>query len=379
MAKKPAAKKPPVKQKPKPAAPKQQPKKQQAPRQVVAPRTAKPPTRPAPVTSKQRQEQQKARQEEAQRVREEASEEAVSGVLFGSYAQDIFDIDPSIRGAYNQIIEGIRNGTIKLRTKAGQDVAMGILKRADWSQRFGATARDFLIKEKTDPGETSVLIKRRADELRESLREIGGTATEQEIMDMARISLMGGRLVNGVFEPLTADETRRWLTRTVNFDGTLRGPIRQTQNSIRDLAFNYGFTDLMGGQMNNWLRDTTKAITENRLTIDDVEDQMRNFAIGRFPALSKQLQAGIPLSDLVAPYKNTLANMLELDESSIRLGDSLMEKALGALGPDGQQSLMPLWEFKQQIRNDPRWLSTDQAVGTYNNIGVQIAKDFGFI
>jgi hypothetical protein len=40
---------------------------------------------------------------------------------------------------------------------------------------------------------------------------------------------------------------------------------------------------------------------------------------------------------------------------------------------------MPLWEFKQQVRKDPRWLSTDQAVGTYNNIGVQIAKDFGFL
>jgi hypothetical protein len=120
-------------------------------------------------------------------------------------------------------------------------------------------------------------------------------------------------------------------------------------------------------------------VTAGDLSLEEVEDQMKNFAIGRFPALSRQLEAGIPLVDLVAPYKNTLASMLEIDEGSVSLADSLMERALGSLSDDGQQSLMPLWEFKQQIRKDPRWLSTDQAVETYNNIGVQIARDFGFI
>lgn len=321
---------------------------------------------------------QQARDERIRRETQ-STDVAISNVLFGSYAQEIFDLDPSIREAFNQIVRQVRDGSIDTATKVGQDAAKTILKNADWSQKFGATARDFLLREKTDPGTTQEVISKKMDELREALNEVGGKASEDEIRDMARVSLMGGRLVDGKFQAQTADETRKWVARTIDFDGTLKGPVRKIQNNVRDLAFNYGFSDLMGGRIDDWVRDNTRAVTAGDLTIEEVEDQMKNFAIGRFPALSKQLQAGIPLVELVAPYRNTLASMLEIDEGSVNLGDSLMERALGSLGPDGQQSLMPLWEFKQQIRNDPRWLSTDQAVNTYNNIGVQIARDFGFL
>lgn len=321
---------------------------------------------------------QQARDERL-RIQRQASEQAVSSTLFGAYAQDIFDIDPSIRAAFDQIVAGIRNKTIDTDTQVGRDAAKAILANADWSKQFGATARRFQILEKTDPGSAQESINAKMDELRNALTEVGGSASEEELRDMARVSLMGGRSVNGQWTPLTTDETRKWIARTIDFDGTLKGQVRQVQNGVRDLAFNYGFSDLMGGRMNDWVRDNTRAITSGDLTLEDVEDQMKTFAMGRFPALSKQLQAGIPLVELVAPYKNTLATMLEIDEDSVSLADSLMEKALGALGSDGQQSLMPLWQFKQQVRNDPRWLSTDQAVNTYNNIGVQVAKDFGFL
>jgi hypothetical protein len=321
---------------------------------------------------------QQARDERL-RVQRQASEQAVSSTLFGAYAQDIFDIDPSIRSAFNQIVAGIRNKTIDTDTQVGRDAAQAILRNADWAKQFGATARRFQILEKTDPGTAQEEINNKINELRGALDEVGGSASDEELRDMARVSLMGGRSVNGQWTPLTTDETRKWVARTIDFDGTLKGQVRKIQDNVRDIAFNYGFNDLMGGRMQDWLRDTTRAVTAGDLSVEDVEGQMKQFAIGRFPALAKQLQAGIPLVELVAPYKNTLAGMLEIDEESVSLADSLMERALGSLSGDGQQALMPLWEFKQQIRNDPRWLSTDQAVGTYNNIGVQIARDFGFL
>jgi len=321
----------------------------------------------------------KEKRDERLRIERQATQQAVSSTLFGAYAQAIFDIDPSISAAFDFIIQEIRSGRIDTDTQVGRDAAKAIMQNADWSKQFGATARRFQILEKTDPGSAQEAINAKIDELRNALDEVGGSANEEELRDMARVSLMGGRSVNGQWTPLTTDETRRWIARTIDFDGTLKGQVRQVQNNIRDLAFNYGFSDLMGGRIDDWVRGNTQAVTAGDLSLEEVEDQMKNFAIGRFPALSRQLQAGIPLVDLVAPYKNTLASMLEIDEDSVSLADSLMERALGSLGTDGQQSLMPLWEFKQQIRKDPRWLSTDQAVETYNNIGVQIARDFGFL
>jgi hypothetical protein len=329
--------------------------------------------------AKAKPKETKEQRDEKLRIERQATQQAVSSTLFGAYAQSIFDIDPSISAAFNFIIQEIKSGRIDTDTQVGRDAAKAIMRNADWSKQFGATARRFQILENTDPGSAQEAINAKIDELRNALDEVGGTASEEELRDMARVSLMGGRSVNGQWTPLTTDETRRWIARTIDFDGTLKGQVRQVQNSVRDLAFNYGFSDLMGGRIDDWVRGNTQAVTAGDLSLEEVEDQMKNFAIGRFPALSRQLEAGIPLVDLVAPYKNTLASMLEIDEGSVSLADSLMERALGSLSDDGQQSLMPLWEFKQQIRKDPRWLSTDQAVETYNNIGVQIARDFGFI
>jgi hypothetical protein len=197
---------------------------------------------------------------------------------------------------------------------------------------------------------------------------------------MARLSLIGGTRQGDQFKPLSEREIRRFVTNSINFGTSLRGQAAQVENNLFKIAGEYGFRDMLGSsQLSNWSKENTRSILNGDLSLDDVTNQMREFAIGRFPALANQLRAGLSLETLVSPYRNAVADMLELDENLVGYNDPLMEKALGAMSQDGQQSLMPLWQLKMEARKDPRYLETDKANELYNTIGVQIARDFGFI
>ena len=309
--------------------------------------------------------------------------EQVGTLLINGFIQDILDSEPGLQQALQEILRRTRSrkeDRIDLTTEIGMGIAEGILRNTDWVKGYSDQARKFLLLEKSDPSSAAADIQKKADELRKILTDAGGSASDEEINNMARLSLIGGTRENGQFKPLTEKQIRQFVTKSINFGTDLRGQSGQVQSKLFEIANSYGLTDILGsGQLNSWSKENTRSILNGDLTLDDVTSQMRDFAIGRFPAFANQLRAGLSLDTLASPYRSTIAGILELDEGLIGYGDPLMEKALGAMSQDGQQSLMPLWQLKMEARKDPRFLNTDKANELYNSIGVQIAQDFGFI
>lgn len=321
---------------------------------------------------------QRRSEEEAPRTTEQ-----VGSLLINGFIQDILDSEPELRSALQQILNrtrSTREDRIDLNTEIGLNIAEGILRNTDWVKGYSDQARKFLLLEKSDPSSAAADIQTKADELRKILTEAGGTASDEEINNMARLSLIGGTRDKGQFKPLSEKDIRRFVTNSINFGTDLRGQSAQVQNRLLQSANEYGFGDILGSnKLRDWSINNTRAILQGDLTVDDVNNQLREFAIGRFPAFANQLRAGLSLDTLISPYRSTVADLLELDEGLVGYDDPLMEKALGAMGQDGQQSPMPLWQLKMEARKDPRFLNTDRANELYNSIGVQIAQDFGFI
>ena len=309
--------------------------------------------------------------------------EQVGSLLINGFIQDILDTEPQLRSALQEILRRTRSqkeDRIDLSTEIGMNIAEGVLRNTDWVKGYSDQARKFLLLEKADPSSAAVDLQGKSDELRKIVTEAGGTASDEEINNMARLSLIGGTREQGQFKPLTEKQIRQFVTKSINFGADLRGQSAQVQNRLLQSANEFGFGDLMGSnQLRSWSLDNTRAILAGDVTLDDVNNQLREFAIGRFPAFANQLRAGLSLESLVSPYRSTVADLLELDEGMVSYSDPLMEKALGSMGQDGQQSLMPLWQLKMEARKDPRYLNTDKANEMYNSIGAQIAQDFGFI
>jgi hypothetical protein len=56
-----------------------------------------------------------------------------------------------------------------------------------------------------------------------------------------------------------------------------------------------------------------------------------------------------------------MESMLELPSGAASLKDKQIQKALAGVGGDGKPTYKPLWQFREDLKNDERWQYTDNA------------------
>ena len=84
------------------------------------------------------------------------------------------------------------------------------------------------------------------------------------------------------------------------------------------------------------------------------------------------LQQGYDLEQIYAPYKNVMANILEINADEIDLNDATLRSAIG------QDREMNLFDFKKALRKDSRWQYTEGARQEVANSVLGVLRDFGF-
>lgn len=84
------------------------------------------------------------------------------------------------------------------------------------------------------------------------------------------------------------------------------------------------------------------------------------------------LDNGVDLETIYTPYKNILANTLEINPASITLNDPTLRSAIG---PEKEMSL---FDYQRQLRKDPRWQYTNNARSETSDAVMKVLKDFGF-
>jgi len=124
------------------------------------------------------------------------------------------------------------------------------------------------------------------------------------------------------------------------------------------------------------VQDYVRRVTSGSIALDDVKDDLRRtYLAGMYPAWADKINEGMDPSMLFAPYRNTARQLLELDD--IGLDDPIMKRAAQYVGQDGKPSQLPLYEFEQEIRKDPRWQYTDNAYSSYMDVGTDLLRMFG--
>jgi hypothetical protein len=95
--------------------------------------------------------------------------------------------------------------------------------------------------------------------------------------------------------------------------------------------------------------------------------------IGLPDKVSKLLDQGLDLDAVYAPYRNTMASLLEINPDSISLNDALLRTAI-----QGDKE-MPIYDFQRQIRKDNRWQYTNNARNEASDVARTVLRDFGFM
>ena len=123
------------------------------------------------------------------------------------------------------------------------------------------------------------------------------------------------------------------------------------------------------GQLPGWIKRI-----ENGEDPEVFKQLIRQTAkIGLPDKVSKLLDQGLDLDAVYAPYRNTMASLLEINPDSISLNDALLRTAI-----QGDKE-MPIYDFQRQIRKDNRWQYTNNARAEASDVARTVLRDFGFM
>ena len=89
-----------------------------------------------------------------------------------------------------------------------------------------------------------------------------------------------------------------------------------------------------------------------------------------YPALADKIDKGFTVKQLLTPYLNTYANILEVDADSIDL------KELQDVAKD-PKGLMGLYDYEVSLRKNPKWRFTKNAQDQLGALGRDLTKMFG--
>lgn len=155
-------------------------------------------------------------------------------------------------------------------------------------------------------------------------------------------------------------------------DNTVGGDLASTQESINRWAIDNG-VKVNKKTMQSWLRE----IVRGNSTFEEYKQYITKMAVAQHPNWGKELNAGMSVAEIAEPYRNVAAQMLEMSPKDIDLNGKLLKRALSYKKDDGTYDSMPLYDFEDMLRQDPRWQKTDQAKESYLETGSAVLRMFG--
>jgi len=277
---------------------------------------------------------------------------------------------PELKGILDQAIAG----------QWTSDRFIMAVSASNWYRTNADHAREFLTLQQVDPATAQANWIRAAGDMWTYAWSQGITLNDQQAAEAAMWKMMN--------PTATEDATRVHLARTYfnpNQDwNNLTGFAAQTARQIQEVGRQYGWDDFDNYDSS---REWLGKIMRGEADVEGFQRAMIDQAKIKYPGLHDQLLAGASVKDLAQPYMDSYSKILETPTSSINwYDDKLITEALQYQGPAGNggknvesNGTMPIYQFNQKLREDPRWRKTDNAIAATGDLVTQIGKDFGFI
>jgi len=176
-----------------------------------------------------------------------------------------------------------------------------------------------------------------------------------------------------------------YVSKTTNLYGKgsvtgFGGEALQIQESLAAIAKANGLSiadvlPKLGGSMlgKDAEQNTIQEILSGNIDLNTVLSNARQIAAQGQPEYVRNLLgSGYNLEDIYAPYKKTMASVLELDPEQIDLNDNSLRMAINEKGD------MNIYDYKKALRQDSRWQYTGQAKDSVATAALGVLRDFGF-
>lgn len=267
--------------------------------------------------------------------------------------------NPDLQNLVSQYASGA------IATQSAFDAA---LRNTNWWRQNSDTWKKNQALKYSNPAEYGRQYQQVYDTVRATAGQMGGSFGSTLLHSIAQNAFDLGWDSNQIQMHLSS--ALNWNAH--NNSGT-GGQAGQIQDAIRKTAADYGVS--VSG---NFIGQRVAGILGNTETEQNYITEIRNMAKAAFPAWAKQIDAGQTMRDVAQPYVQAYGNLLEVDPSAITLQDHLLRKALNTTDPKtGTPGAMPVWQFENTLRADPRWQNTGNARDLYAGLTAQLGNEWG--
>lgn len=238
-----------------------------------------------------------------------------------------------------------------------------------WFKAHADTARQAIILQKADPATYNARVGSAAAQVAAEAGKMGARLSTAWVQKLGAQSVMFG---------WNSDQLRQHMEFAVRAMPDKSGVPQYTggaanyQQQYTQMAGQYA-VKVAPSIMDQWVRNSVSG----RGTSDEVRNHMVALASSRYPALAARIKAGETLQDIADPYMQSYASILEINPKTISLSDKLVQGALSGVDAKGQPVAKSVWQFEQDLRNDPRYMKTKQAKDSAYSMAKQVLTDFG--
>ena len=247
------------------------------------------------------------------------------------------------------------------------DRIVAAVQNSQWYATHSDTARELIAIMKSDPTTYSQRVDNLSYQLQSMASQLGVQMTSQQLQALGIDAMMSGYDQNTAV--LNQKMAQFLKPASGNHFGGQAGSYEdQIRQSMRDLG-----VFMPESQLDNQIQQ----IVAGKQSVQGVNAQLRSQSAAMYPAYSQQINSGMNLSDIASPYMSRAQQLLEQGPGSVNIQSPLIKSAL-QYTQDGQPTAMPMYDFEKSVRQDPRWLSTDNAQDAFMSNAHQVLVNFGF-
>lgn len=239
------------------------------------------------------------------------------------------------------------------------------VRNTKWWKKNSDTVRQAQTLEKTDPATYAATMEAARVAARQMAVKAGAIMSDKNISNLAR---------NMVYYGWNEAQVQNYVGQYIKFgeNHVIGGMAGQAAKEIKRQAYDLGVAVSEQSVLNN-----AAYVVRGVTSMEKVQNSMREQAAGLYPAFAEQIKAGASVQDLAQPYRQALAEELQLPDTDVDVFSPKIKAALNRVGSDGKPSPMSMTEFTQLVRNDPNWRRTSVAADKTLAIGRQVLADMG--
>lgn len=273
------------------------------------------------------------------------------------FNEAFLDANPELKKKFNQ---AVKEGW-------SSDKFQAEIRDTKWWKTHSQSERDFLTLKFGDPKTADQKLQQAYVHVRQLAAQMG---IVENTTQMGRIKQWAYNYAAKGWDDATLRDT---IGKYVFFDKGLQGEGGDTINQLRSYAYSMGVT-----MSSSWYTGNARNVVRGVAALQDYKDQILKQAKAQFPTFAKQLDAGQTVADIASPYLSSMQTILEIPTGSVSVQDKLIKSALNSKDPKtGSPAAMPIWQFENKLRDDPRWKSTQNAQNSMMQVAHQVLSDFG--